>query len=256
MFDSVSSAPALVFLHIPKTASQTVHNTLAHAVDQSNVSPVRVHTQVPDQEAQYPEGYRLYSGHLDWTHLQKLNQPKFVFSIVRDPRERIAAFYFYLINEARALNPGDLTQPGNNGKRVILEKTADDYFFGGDDGWQNIILDHYDNFYVRYLASKRVRAGQEFSSLPPRRKLRTALRNLPEIDWIYHVDKLNNLEADLNTLFGFNLSFQEDTKNTTDRPISELLWPRLTDQIESDKNKRKLEAFVELDEDLMSRLEF
>lgn len=256
MFDSILTEPALVFLNIPKTVGQTVHNTLARAVTKEKVSPVRLRAQVSDQEAQYPKGYRLYSGHLDWTHLQNFRHPKFVFSVLRDPRERIASFYSCLINEARSLNPEELTHPANRGKRAILEKNADDFLFGGNDEWHNFILDQFDNFYVRYFASKQIRAGHAFSNLPSRRKLRLALRNLSDIDWIYHVDKLKNLEADLNTLFGFDLSFAENTTNTDDGSISEMGWPRLMDRIESDANKKKLEAFVELDESFMSRLEF
>ena len=255
MFDTANTAPPIVFLHIPKTAGQTIHNELARAVGQKGVSPIRVHTQAQSPEAQLPAGYRLYSGHIDWGALDQIPQPRFVFSILRDPRERIASFYFYLLKEANALSGAHLMQPQNAGKRAILQNSADEYFFGGDDAWQSFIFDHYDNFYCSYFGSKRIRPGHAYARLPERRKLRGALRNMSKIDWVYSIENLAALQTDLNTLYGFNLDLIGKRDNAGDQPMSEPRWPRLMERLESDANRARLEKFVTLDFSLMERLE-
>lgn len=69
----------IVFLHIPKTAGQAIHNGLITAVGgREHVSPVRIHTQSADQ---YPAGYRLYSGHLDWDHIDRIGPDRFSFRL-------------------------------------------------------------------------------------------------------------------------------------------------------------------------------
>ena len=255
MFDFSEPFPPIVFLHIPKTAGQTIHNELARAVGRQGVSPIRVHTQALSPKAQLPAGYRLYSGHIDWEALDQIPKPRFVFSILRDPRERIASFYFYLLKEAKALTPTELQLPQNAGKRAVLERSADDYFFGGNEAWQNFIFDHYDNFYCSYFGSKRIRPGHAYARMPERRKLRGALRNMGKIDWVYSVENLAALEADFNTLYDFDLNLTGTNDNAGDRPVSERRWPRLMAQLESDENRARLEEFVSLDITLMKRLE-
>ena len=90
MFDTAPLRAPIVFLHIPKTAGQTVHNELARAVGQQGVSPIRVHGQAPTPDDQLPKGHRFYSGHIDWLALDQIEKPRFVFSILRDPRGKIS----------------------------------------------------------------------------------------------------------------------------------------------------------------------
>lgn len=256
MRDIPKNTHPIVFLHIPKTAGQSVHNQLAQAVGPANVSPVRVHTQAPSGPAQFPKGYDLYSGHIDWTDLACVPHPRFAFSVLRDPRERIASFYFYLLKEARQLTSLQLELPEHAGKKAILSRSVDSYFFGGDAAWTAFIQDHYDNFYCRYFGSGKIRAGAEFGAMTDRRKLRAALRNLSNLDWVYHVNNLSALADDLNTLFGFNLDFDRHRANLGDRPMNEPRWPRLMDRLEKDTTRTLLEDFVTLDLALMERMEF
>lgn len=255
MLDSATTYPKIVFLHIPKTAGQTVHNALAQAVGAPNVSPIRVHTQTKQGGHQFPAGYRLYSGHIDWSALDAVPKPRFVFSILRDPRERIASFYFYLLKEAKKLNEAALNTPQNAGKKTILTHTADDYFFGGSDAWRAFVQDHYDNFYCRYFGSRRIRAGSRYSAKTNTQKIRMALRNLEQVDWVYSIENLRALEQDLHTLFGFQLSLQDTHHNIGDHPQAQHRWPRLLSRFEKDISCRKIEEFITLDRQLMDKLE-
>lgn len=245
----------IVFLHIPKTAGQTVHNALQRAVGENAVSPIRVHTQAAAGEAQLPPNYSLYSGHIDWIDLETLPKPRFVFSILRDPKERLASFYLYLKREAQKLSADMLERPENTGKRAALTLSADDYFFGQDNAWRAFIEDHYDNFYCTYFATKMVRGRRSLDGLGKGRILKRAMANISDIDWIYSVDNLAPLEADLNTLFGFQLKLTRTFDNASRLERKASRWDILMNQLERDSSREKLEAFVTLDQKLMRRLE-
>lgn len=233
-----------------------MHNELVRAVGAENVSPVRVHTQVKTSQEQFPKGYQLYSGHLDWDAISSVPEPRFVFSILRDPRERIASFYFYLLREAKALSEPQIALPQNAGKQAVLSRSIDDYFFGGDEDWQAFVDDHYNNFYCRYFGQRRIRSGPRYSDLPTRRKLRMALRNLDHIDWVYSVDHLDRLEEDLLTLYGFKLDLVDRKDNAGGFETQTSRWEMLLDRFESDRARARIEDYVDLDQTLMERLEF
>lgn len=244
----------IVFLHIPKTAGQTIHNALVRlAGDEAKVSPVRVHSQRPSGP-QMPPGYSVYSGHLDWTELDSLPRDRFVFTVLRDPRERIASFYFYLLHQAQDLSPEELARPENRGMQMILSCSADDYFFGGDAAWQSFVRDHYDNFYVSYLATRRVRGRSELEGLTDDERVGLALSGAARLDRIYDIDALDRLESDLRRLYRSRVRLDDHTTNAGVHAAGVPRWPQLMSRMEHPGGIDRLEAFVSLDQDLMRRL--
>lgn len=237
----------LVFLHIPKTAGQTIHHALAHAVGgEAYVSPIRLNAQAGPNATKLPPGYRLYSGHLDWTELETLPNP-FTFTVLRDPRERIASFYFFLLKEARAGRTGSAPP--------ILMQSADDYFFAGDRRWQQHIIDHYDNFYCRYFATRRYHGQEVYDAIPLPDRLSRATRALDtHIDGVYSTDDLGRLEADLGALLGRPLNIANSFANVGPLPPSEPRWAKLLDRFERDDTRTRIESFVTLDLVLMEAL--
>lgn len=243
----------IVFLHVPKTAGQTIHNELVRLVGgDANVSPVRVHTQAGPHE-QLPQGYSLYSGHIDWATMGALPRDRFAFTVLRDPKERIASFYYYLRKEARKLSREALQQPENLGKRQALEKTPDEYFFGGDEAWQTFVRDHYENFYCNYFASQRMRGRAQLQGLPEEEVLERAVANLGRLQGIYSTDRLERLEEDVLEIFGERISVAKNYVNAGDRPTGEKRWPRLIESFENHESVSKLEGFVSADEELLKR---
>lgn len=243
----------IVFLHIPKTAGQTVHNALAEAVGRDAVSPVRVHTQAA-ADAQMPAGYRLYSGHLDWTGLGDLPPDTFVFSILRDPRERIASFYFFLRKEAEALSEADLTRPENLGKLRVLTWSADAYFFGGDANWQRFIRDHYDNFYCSYFATRKMRGRGDLAGLTPDEVLSRALSGAEELDAIYEISGLEALDRDLSALLKRPVRASGVVQNAGPLDRNLRRWPRLLEAFEDPASAERLAGYASLDDRFMQRL--
>jgi hypothetical protein len=244
----------LVFLHIPKTAGQTVHNALVEAVGGArHVSPVRTHTEAPP-EAQMPPGFRLYSGHLDWTHLDAVPGAPFVFSVLRDPRERIASFYLYLRSEAERMPRAALMRPENLGKRMIRERSADDYFFGGDGGWQAFVKDHYDNFYCSYFATRRMRGRPMLAGLDDATVIRRAMEGLGRLDGVYPVSDLARLEDDVASEVGGRPAIAARRDNPGPVRPEASRWKALAARFENDGSEARLQAFAGRDEALMRRL--
>lgn len=243
----------VVFLHIPKTGGQTIHAALAQAVGAAAVSPVRVHGQA-DAAGQMPPGYRLYSGHIDWGGLTRLPPGRFAFTVLRDPLERIASFYFYMLHEAGRLGPAELALPAREGMRRILARGPDDYFFGGGPDWQAFVRDHYDNFYCAYLATGRVRGGAALAGLPASEVLARALAGAGRLDRVCALEDLAPLEADLGAHLGVPVRLSGRRENLGPLPQGTPRWPRLCARLARDASRARLERFAERDAELMRRL--
>lgn len=251
--ETAQAAPGIVFLHIPKTAGQTVHHQLAALVGEAQVSPVRVHTQAATDVDQMPPGYRLYSGHLDWTALEQIT-PRFTFTVLRDPRERLASFYFFLRAEAEraaALGPLD---PQHVGKQMMLAHGVDDYFTTGDALWQGFVHDHYDNFYCAYLATRRVRGWEGIRDLDRGARVAAALANVPLIDRIYSTKDLGALEADIAARFGGRIEVVGRRQNPGPLAAEQSRWEALLAEVERDATRALLEDFVADDLALIAAL--
>lgn len=243
----------IVFLHIPKTAGQTIHNQLASVIGKEAVSPIRIHSQAPD-ESHLPPGYMLYSGHIDWADLAELNGDRFVFSVLRDPRERVASFYFYLLNKAQKAGDADLEGPQNAGMRAIRNRSADDYFFGGNAGWEAFVRNHYDNFYCTYLATRRMVGKKALLRLGAEEILTLAVDGSEAIDRVYSVDNLAKLEDDLEGQVGKRLRIAGHYTNTGTQSVETRRWPTLLARFGRDSSRRRIEDFVTLDLTLLERL--
>lgn len=247
----LSHAP-IVFLHIPKTAGQTVHNSLSRMVKTQHISPIRVHTQAATAHDQYPPGYSLYSGHLDWSSLDHLPKDRFVFTVLRDPGERIASFYFYLQREAAGLDQHTLDLPQNIGLKRALDWSPDDYFFGGDQDWQVFVRSHYDNFYCTYFGTREMLGWGATLNMAPTELLQQARIGLCALDRIYSTNAMAQMETDFQHRFGRRLSFANRYDNTSGDPASDLRWPRLLASFNTDLAANQMKSLVVQDQHLIA----
>lgn len=245
----LSQAP-IVFLHIPKTAGQTVHNSLSRMVKTRRISPIRVHTQAALAQDQYPPGYSLYSGHLDWSAMDHLPKNRFVFTILRDPGERIASFYFYLQREAAGLDRQTLDLPQNIGLKRALDWSPDDYFFGGDDNWQTFVRSHYDNFYCTYFATREMLGWGATLNMTAAGLMQEARSGLHALDRVYSTNAMAQMETDFSHRFGRRLSFANRYDNTSGEPTNTLRWPRLLAGFSADFAANQMQSLVVKDQQL------
>jgi hypothetical protein len=249
-----ASDTTIVFLHIPKTAGQTIHSELARVVGQGAVSPVRVHTEAGPGAAQFPPGYRLYSGHIDWEALDTLPLPRFVFTVLRDPLERIASFYFYLRRQAGALSAEDLASPARTGMRMVLENSPDDYFFGGTPQWRRFIDDHYHSSYCTYLVTRHLRGYSRVADWSRRDLVAHAVEAARGLDGIYAVDGLEALERDLRERLGLQVNLANRFVNADPASRDASQWARLEPMLAHDESRMRLRRFALADQMLMFRL--
>ncbi len=201
------SVERMIFLHIPKTAGQSVHHFLSYFFSKDEVAPARVNEQLATMSINEMRTYKLFSGHLDWSLLDCLDGRKFTFTVLREPVERIVSFYLFLRREAQRLSKDELNHPANSGKKAVLELSCDDYFLAGPPGLRTFLDNHYDNFYSYYFAGRKYDARQRLRGLihinerfSEEKMFEMALDNLSILNGVYPVNRLDKLEDDIRKL--------------------------------------------------------
>ena len=188
------STAKVIFLHIPKTAGQSVHAALVAAFGASAVCPARVNEQLVGIPVNELNRYRVFSGHLDWSLLDCVEGPRTVFTVLREPRDRILSFYFYLREQASKLSAADLDKPQHQGMKAALRLTPDQYFCAGPPHLRRFLDDHYDNFYTyffagRYYSARGLLNGRIGRGEISREQLvERALENLCTLDAVFSVE--------------------------------------------------------------------
>ena len=188
------------FLHIPKTAGQSVHQLLVDAFGINNVCPLRVNSQINPKNITDIKKYDVVSGHFDWDILTNQSAANFTFTVLRKPIDRILSYYHFLHQEALKISKNDLLKPENTGAKAILDLSPDLYFCGGSIEFQKFIDDHYDNFYTCYFYGKKYNTRRSLASITESH-LNKALSNLSSIDEIYTLENWHKLKEDLATHF-------------------------------------------------------
>jgi FkbH-like protein len=256
-------AKAIMFLHIPKTAGQSVHHFLTHFVGKDEVCPARVNEQLVRLSVADLNRYRLFSGHLDWAMLDCVKRDTFTFTVLREPVARIVSFYLYLLREAKQLTAEQLGLPHNSGKKAILEMSVDEYFTSGNPAMRGFLDNHYDNFYTYYFAGRRYDGRQRMlgqthgdPSFTRQTIYDIAVENLKRLDGIYSVEALGDLERDIRALTGKATGGPSLTKlrvNTGDSSSTEERMEQLEALGATKKTFHRIEKMVELDKDLWER---
>ncbi len=84
----------LVFLHIPKCGGTSFHEILVQRFSSAEVCPERL--SFLDRIPEHLIGsYRLYSGHYFIDQIERIPEPKVVFSWLRDPVKRLLSLYYF-----------------------------------------------------------------------------------------------------------------------------------------------------------------
>lgn len=186
----------LVFLHIPKTAGQSLHASLEAGFGQGAVCPARINEQLGCLSIEQLNSYRVVSGHFDWSLLDCISGPKYVFTVLRDPLERLLSFYFFLRNEALKLTVTELNKASNVGKKAILTLRPDEYFTAGPAPIRTMLDNLYDNFYTYYFAGRVYRSRQMLNArvdaglITPEKIFEMALSNVERLDSVFFFDDI------------------------------------------------------------------
>lgn len=250
----MSVAKKIVFLHIPKTAGQSVRKTLGSIYGEENLSPVLVNRQWRDHPPESLLRYRVFTGHLDWDKLDFVPSPKIVFTILREPLERIASFYLYMRAKSEKMSAEARARGGNTDARLIHELSIDDYFCKPDLPQRRHINGLYDNFYTHYLAGRSFRARaflrKKYGTTPESRQLvyDLALQNAQKLDLIGDVRDMAGFSRQFSALAGTEIDFVSRKVNVN-RGIapSRSRFEALLELNPSAATIERLHAFAELD---------
>lgn len=243
----------IVFLHIPKTAGQTVSKQVRLAIGARNVSPILTHSQAAADE-QFPQGYRFYGGHLDWVAMASSLENCFSFTVLRDPKERIASLYFFLKREAQNLSPEELARKENTGKRYLLSVSADDYFFPAEDKMKPFVLNGYFNKYSYYFASRMMNSWSALRTADPTEVLRMAQDNAKDVSRIYGMSQLDLLAQDLSTVLEKPIFVQGVGTNVGPAAQTGSRWGDLCALFEREDSAERLLEFVAMDNAFLDSL--
>jgi hypothetical protein len=205
----MSEQSRVIFLHLPKTAGQSVHLFLERLFGKTAVAPARVNEQLIRMSITDVRRYRVFSGHLDWALLDCVKEPCFTFTVLRDPIDRILSFYFYLRSEALKLSVEELSSPQRQGLHAALNLSCDEYFTAGKVPLRAFLDNHYDNFYAYFFAGRTYNARQQLfgqkqidATFTDDKIVEMALSNLALLDGLYPIDRLDLLEKDLRAIAG------------------------------------------------------
>ena len=179
----------LFFLHLPKTAGQSVDAYLRASLKTQSFCPARVNEQLDRISPTDLREFEVFSGHFDWTTLLAIDPVAIAFTVLREPRDRILSFYFYLRREATKLDEEALHSGRHEGMRCALELTPDEFFVDVEGPVRRFLDDHFDNFYTSFFAtgSFRGRGWLEQAEVPGERRVELAARGLSKLDAVYNM---------------------------------------------------------------------
>ncbi|NES87740.1 MULTISPECIES: sulfotransferase family 2 domain-containing protein [Okeania] len=246
----------IIFLHIPKTAGQSVHQLLIDFLGKDKVCPARDNNQLLSYSKQEMDKYQVFSGHFDWCIFDSLPGHKFTFTVLREPCDRILSFYFYLRKEANKLSKEELEASDKQGLKAALVLSPYDYFVNQKTSIRNFIDDHCDNFYTYYFAGRSYNGRSKLKNLSKDKILKDtedilklALENMSTLDKVYNInDWQARLKKDLSEITStksFNSQNYLVNQNKTIEAKDRL---EKLKELGADKNViQQIEQFCELD---------
>ena len=247
----------IVFLHLPKTAGQTIHAELAKHFEQERVCPIRTFSQTSECIYSKYSKCNLFSGHIHWDTVEKLGDKRSIFSVLRPPKARLASFYFYLKSKAEFLSKKELSRPENTGLDWIKNKSADDYFFPKNEAAEQFIRQNFDNFYLHFFASRRMDGYQLTRHFSHKEKMQLVSCNLRLIEAIFSIENMVAIEAYIKDKIGVQVGLQENKVNVTkdaSYQSSANKWELLLRSFEKDRSVKNLEKYVEFDQEIYNEL--
>ena len=244
----------IVFLHLPKTGGQTIHHAVGAHVGSANISPYRLHVQTKGKTS-FPPEYRMHSGHLHWTELDSIPGNPFSFMVLRDPRERLGSFFFFMREEARKNRDANGEDKLPLVHRALLQ-SASSVFFSNDPQVRDMIEEHWANLTVTYLATRTLRRRGPMKALSLDELLTRAEENSRALTAIYRFGEFDKIEADLEPILGARPEIATKRANPGPLDPSRSRWQALLEELDSDAERHQMSRFVDEDDALMQRIAF
>lgn len=258
----MASEPKVIFLHIPKTAGQSVHELLLANFDSELVCPARVNEQLKALSDEELNRYQVFSGHFDWNAFDGLRGERFVFTILRDPIQRLLSFYFYLREQAEYFASRGQLGADKAGLKAAYELTPWDYFVDPELPLRGFIDNHYDNFYTYYFAGRSYSARTQLRQLlgpgrifrDEKDLVRLARGNLAELDAVLPLERCFDVAEMLSAAVGRPIMVAERVHLNVGKTTPESRWAALEALGAGEEVFSHLRAFCEWDNLLLRDL--
>lgn len=228
----------VVFLHLPKTAGQTIHHAVGAICGAPRIAPYRLQAQVKSGPT-FPHGYALHSGHLSWTELETVEPTPFSFSVIRDPRERFASFYFYMRKKSR--DQAAAGRPPRHAVLAALLEPAERFLLTDDEQLAEKIRAGWADMTLTYFALRRLERHPNELDVSAETLLKPAMTNARKLSAIYDFNNLAPLEEDIAQRWG--KAPQITGRVTNAGPIDRALprWEKLCSELGSDRLEKRVQ---------------
>ena len=195
-------ATRLVFLHLPRTGGTTLHDTLAPNFRPEECCPERFAQldRIPPAEL---AGYRFVSGHYRFDELALIPAPRYLVTVLRDPRERILSLYHYW----RRHRAQRVKEPGLDGPRIARQLGLLEFLHSEE--W--VVVNAIDNSMACQLMGDAVsvgggrfgtRSARDRAPITPDAVVEGACQALLEFDCVGFTERLDAVHARLARRFG------------------------------------------------------
>ena len=201
---AAGGARTLKFLHLPKTAGTSIRFFLERFFRPEEICPAGFRHQLQAHSSHQLATYRMFAGHLDWEDLDRVAGPSFTFTVLREPRERVLSYYFFMRAQAVRMAREKPVQV-NEVAFAALTLSPDDFFCTGGSPSVRLNIDNQlDNHYAHYFArrSARLRYRSHENTLLDSELLVMARRNLDRLDGVFQTGRLTPLKWAVITRFG------------------------------------------------------
>jgi hypothetical protein len=239
-------APRIVFVHIMKTAGNALRRRLEQLVP-----PGTVYREQTGRPGQQPiESFarlRLIAGHMTTDDAAHVPGPKKVFTVLRDPKDRLVSLYvFWNRHRDGVIEERDLRQQRIARSSSFLEflRSKDAHLRGS---LQNAMTANLAGDWRAKVngAGYRHRYLRDVAALSPAELLQRALTNLLAMDYVAFVDRLEEDRPKLMKALGLP-DTGPFTQENTRRDVNDMLEPAREVEITPEVD-RELNRLTELD---------
>ena len=240
--------PRIVFIHLMKTAGNSLRRRLEKLVPPGTVRP-----ETLGRPGQFPvesfAPYRLVAGHMTADDAAHVPGPKRVFTVLRDPKQRLVSLYvFWNRHRDDVIDERDLRQQRIARSSTFLEflRSRDTHLRGSLHNAMTASLA--GDWRSKGDGTYRHRYLRDVPSIGPAELLRRALNNMMALDYVAFVERLEEDRPKLMQALGLPDTGPLPRENTREN-INDMLEPAKEVEITPEVD-REMNRLTELDRQL------